>query len=205
MSVNGLPEDRAIWKVLWSVLLIGLGFGAAMYFGKPRLSLIPPPQVQEKVDLSILRSEQLAFLVARRTVTQVVIQHHEESWSGWWEGVLWATVSWRWGVDLRKLKDSNIRRQGDVYVVTLPGPELLDFGIEPGSVGFMAKATAVPKLADILQNGSQRKLLEDRLTEHTMKFAAQEGLLPTRPEIVRQLNDAASALGGQGNLKIRFE
>jgi hypothetical protein len=160
--------------------------------------------IDEKATLSILRSEAMSFLVTRRTATQIVIEHSESDWLGEWRGVLWATVTWRYGVDLGRITEKDIRREGDAIFVKLPEPELLDFGIEPGSVGFMSKSTAIPKMLEFARGGWQRGVLEERLKEKAMQFAKDQKLLPSRADLLRQMNDAAGALS-QAGIKIRFE
>lgn len=163
------------------------------------------PRISEKAALSVLRSEALSFLVTRRTVTQIVVEYNQSQWFGDWQGVLWATVTWRWGVDLTKIGDGDVRRDGQAIVCRLPEPELLDFSVDPASMGFMSKSTAIPKLMDVFGSESQRKIMEQRLREHTMKFAAEQKLCPTRLEILRQLNEAAAKVKAACGVEIRFE
>lgn len=200
----------SIWTLLPTLLVVLLaGFVALKWQGcasSPASLLAPRTVIDEKATLSILRSEALSFLVTRRTVTQLVVEHDESNWAGDWHGVLWATVSWRWGVDLTKLTEQDIRRDGEQIVCRLPEPQLLDFGVEPGSVGFMSKSTAVPKFIDVFRGGYQRSVLENNLKSHAMKFAQDQKLCPTRDEIARQLNDAAGVLlKNAAGVAIRFE
>ena len=162
-------------------------------------------QISEKAALSVLRSEALSFLVTRRTVTQIVVEYNQSQWFGDWEGVLWATVTWRWGVDLTKVKDGDVRRDGNAIVCRLPEPELLDFSVDPASMGFMSKSTAIPKIMDVFGNASQRKVMEERLRVQTLKFAADQKLCPTRQEILRQLNEATAKVKIACGVEIRFE
>ena len=147
----------------------------------------------------------MAFLVTRRSVTQIVVVHGESDWPGEWRGVLWCTVSWRWGVDLQKIGPSDIHREGSVLVVHLPEPELLDFALVPGSEGFISKSTAVPKLLDFARGGWQRQTLEQRVREQALKFAADQELLPGRSQIAHQLNEAAKTLIRTAGVEMRFE
>jgi len=163
------------------------------------------PVVNEKATLAILRSEAMSFLVTRRTTTQIIVEHEESNWLGSWHGVLWATVSWRWGVDLGKLTEKNLRREGDTLVCRLGEPELLDFGVEPNSIHHMSKSTAVPKVINIFSDGWQRVVLESRVQDYAMKFADDNKLRPSRNEIVRQLNDAAATLKTATGFELRFE
>ena len=79
-----------------------------------------------------------------------------------------------------------------------------DFAVEPGSVGCLSKSTAVPKVVDLLHNG-HRQLLEGRLRESALEFAEQRDMLPTRDELVEQLNEAVSLLASEGGVRLRFE
>ena len=85
-------------------------------------------------------------------------------------------------------------REGSVLVVHLPEPELLDFALVPGSEGFISKSTAIPKLLDFARGGWQRQLLEQRVRDQALKFAAdpprRAGPLPDRPSAQRGRQDA---------------
>jgi len=187
--------------MLWLVLAAGVLMALTDYL--PRWRGPPGNQVNEKTAISLLRSEAMAFLVTRRLTTQVVVEHIESSWFADWRGVLWATVRIHYGVDLQKIGMDDIRREGDVLIVTLPEPELLDFSLVPGSVGSLSKSTAIAKIEDIMKNG-QRRLLEERLRDQALEFARQHDQMPSREQIVQQLNAAAAPLMGAG-VELRFE
>jgi len=203
-SIKRLPGARIITGLLWAILLAGLLAWLAPRFMPSLADLTPEPEVKQQATLSVLRSQELMFMVSRRTASQIVVEHEESSWLGEWRGVLWGVVRLHFGVDLTKIKAKNIRREGDVSVVTLPEPEILDFAVEPGSIGFMSKSTAVAKVEDLLHNG-QRRLLENRLQQCAMDFARQRDMLPSRAELVEQLNDAVSLLASEGGVRLRFE
>ena len=190
---------KAVTGILLALLLIA-AVGAVVWYG-----LGPSrARIDERTTLSILRSEAMTFLVTRKLATQIVVQYEESDWLGEWRGVLWATVRMYHGVDLKKIEASDIRRAGDTIVVRLPQPELLDFSVEPGSVGVLTKSTAVPKVLSILRNG-HRKQLEKALRQRALEFAGRQGMLPTREEIVWQLNTAMLALTVPAGVNIRFE
>jgi len=201
MKFQDLPGIRMINGLLWMIILAGVAFWIVAN------SLAPTPMKtvgETQSTLSVLRIQALAFLVTRRTTTQIVVEHHESNWLGQWRGVLWATVKIHYGVDLSNIQARDIRRDGDVAFVKLPEPEVLDFSIEPGSIGLMAKATALPKIDDLLNN-SHRRMLESRLRQAALDFAQQRDLLPTRDELIKQLNDVLSLLAGEGDVRLRFE
>lgn len=203
-NIERLPGAKVISGLLWLVLLAGLLAWLAPRFVPSFPDLKPETQVEDRVTLSVLHSEALAFLVTRRNVMQVVVEHGEASWLGEWRGVLWSIVTINHGVDLTKITDKDIRCEDGVTVVVLPEPEVLDFAIEPGSIGCLSKSTAVPKVEDLLHNG-HRRLLEERLRQCAMEFAQQRGMLPTRAELVEQLNAAVSLLASKNDVRLRFE
>jgi len=163
------------------------------------------PKIDEKATLSLLKSEALAFLVTRRNVTQLVVEHYESSILGRWQGVYWATVKWNWGVDLTQLKESDIRRDGEVIYCRLPEPGLLDFSIEPQSERFFSRSTLVPKLIEVFEPGQQRQILHGLLHQKAMEFAQQHKLRPSRQEMINHLNQAAEVIRQAAGTEIRFE
>jgi hypothetical protein len=165
----------------------------------------PRPLPQFTTALSVLQSQEMAFLVTRRASTQIIVECRQEDLWGRYRGILWATVSWRWGIDMQKLSADDVRRQGEVLWVRLPEPQLLDFGIEPGSMGYMDKSTAVAWVRNQTDQGVQRSELEGRLREKALEFMASRKLTPSRDDIVRQLNRTAEALAHPEGPLVRFE
>lgn len=168
-------------------------------------AVLPRTVIDQKVTLSVLRSEAMTFLVTRRTTTQIVVEHRQSDWAGEWQGVLWATVNWTWGADLSKLTEKDLRREGDVVYCRLPEPQLLDFAIVPGSECFFSKATVIPKLQELFRTGSQQKLLHDQIRAQALHFAADQKLCPTRRDMIRQLNEAAASFKQAAGVDLRFE
>jgi hypothetical protein len=190
-----------------AVLLVATGVASVKYFGRPSeaSSFLPKPTIDEKITLSVLKSEALALLVTRRNTTQVVVEHRESDFLGRWNGVYWATVRWNWGVDLSALQEKDLRREGNILYCKLPEPKLLEFYTVPGTDGFYSKSTFVPKLREIFNSGQQKAQLEARLREKAMQFAAQQQLCPSRQEIADQLNRSAAPFKQALGAEIRFE
>jgi len=202
MRFQDLPGVKMINGLLWMVILAGVAFWVVV--NALGLSL-RETVVDERTTLSILRSRPMLFLVTRQIRTQIVIDHKESNWAGQWRGVLWGTVRISHGVDVNEIKDKDLRRKGQVVFVRIPEPRLLSFAVEPGSIGFMSKATAAPKLQDWLGGGGHRRQLESRLHDQAMSFARERGMLPDRSQIVEQLNDTAAGLAKTAGIRIGFE
>ena len=203
MKFRDLPGVRIINGLLWTIILAGVACWVVV--NVLGLSLMGNGVVDEKTTLSILRSRPMLFLVTRQIRTQVIIDHSESNWIGQWRCVLWGTVRISHGVDVHEIQADDLRREGEVVFVRLPKPHLLSFAVEPGSIGFMSKATAAPKLQDWLDGGGHRRQLESRLHDQAMSFAREHDMLPDRTQIVEQLNDAAAGLARTAGVRIRFE
>lgn len=195
-------KSKALVHLVWAIAVAGAA--AWIFFSGPWL-LPSARQTDSKVAVSLLKSELMSFLVTRRTTTQVVVEHQESDWAGEWRGVLWVKASWRWGMDLGKLRPQDISQCGDAWVVRLPEPEMLDFAIVPSSTGWMTKATAVPKALDFLRGGSHRQVLEAQVSQQAMWMAAEAGMLPTRSEMIAQLNEASGLILQGTGTKVVFE
>jgi len=202
MKFRDLPGVRIINGLLWTIILAGAAFWIVANYLGPSLTRIV---VDEKTTLAILRSQPMLFLVTRQIRTQVVIDHSESNWIGQRRGVLWGVVRISHGVDVQEINPDDLRRQGEVVYVRIPEPRLLSFSVEPGSVHFMSKATAAPKLQDWFDGGGYRRKLENRLHDQAMAFARKHNMLPDRSQIVEQLNDAAADLAKTVGIQIRFE
>jgi hypothetical protein len=202
MRFQNLPGVKMINGLLWMVILAGVAFWVVV--NALGLSL-RETVVDERTTLSILRSRPMLFLVTRQIRTQIVIDHSESNWIGQRRCVLWGAVTISHGVDVNEIKDEDLRREGEVVFVRIPEPRLLSFAVEPGSVGFMSKATAAPRLQDWLDGGGHRRQLEQRLHDQAMSFAREHDMLPDRLQIVEQLNGTAAGLAKAAGIRIRFE
>ncbi len=111
---------------------------------------VPPERV-----LTILKSENLDFLVRRRQLTQVVLIRTTDSSLWDWvpyvgdvreamkeDGVLTANVRVYYGFDMKKLTADSTQSAGDEVSIVLPDPEVLDFAVDLDSLKFMPLKTS---------------------------------------------------------------
>ena len=187
-------------------LVVATGFVSVWKFGhKEQGTGVFDTKVNEKMTLSVLKSEAMSFLVTRRTTTQLVVEYGETNLFGDWNGVYWVTVRWNWGVDLSKLTEKDLRREGDKIVCHLPEPELLEFTPLLDTEGFFSKSTFVPKVQEIFNGGQQRATLRALLVQKAMKFADEEHLRPSRGQIAEQLNNSSSFIKKAAGTDVVFE
>ena len=187
-------------------LVVATGFVSVWKFGhKEQGTGVFDTKVNEKMTLSVLKSEAMSFLVTRRTTTQLVVEHDESSIFGGWDGVYWVTVRWNWGVDLSKLTEKDLRREGDKIVCHLPEPELLEFVPVLDSEGFYSRSSLLPKIKEMFNGGQQRATLRALLMQKAMKFADEEHLRPSRRQIADQLNSSSSFIKKAAGADVVFE
>lgn len=198
---------KTLWKLgLLAALIVATGIVSVKIFSHNDSSPgVLGTRVSEKATLSVLRSEAMSFLVTRRVTTQLVVEHKESNLVGDWEGVYWVTVRWNWGVDLNKLSEKDLRRDGEKLICRLPEPELLEFTPLLDSEGFFSRSTFVPKIREMFNSGQQRQTLRALLQKKAEKFALEANLRPTRQQIADQLNNSSSFIKKAVGTEVVFE
>jgi hypothetical protein len=186
--------------LLVSILLVAIG---------PRVhavarSLFALRSVQTRA-LEILRREQLRFLVTDRVVAQVVVESDGNSPAlGRREGYLIAKVALYFGVDFGKLPKENVVRDGMKVLVTVPEPEELDFSVDLDSMRYLTKRSGLQAATDWLLDRDQQAELRSQLKESARSYLREEGLLPTREDIVGRLNEFGGLVGGRLGVEVQF-
>jgi hypothetical protein len=146
----------------------------------------------ETATLTVLKSENLAFLVTDRIVTQIAVEITDNSpLLGKREGILISTVTLYYGVDLQALDKTCISRNGNTLVVTVPDPRELDFSVDPASIRYITKRSGLNVIVDTILNKDMEKELRVGLHDQALAFMADRNLIPTRAKIVSQLNELA--------------
>jgi hypothetical protein len=159
----------------------------------------------EKATLSVLRSENLVFLVTDKIVSQIAVDIRDSSLLlGKREGVLISTVTMYYGVDLKQLDESCFSRIGNTLVVKLPDPRELDFTVDLGSLKYLTKRSGLNVIADFLCNKDLDEELRQGIHNHAATFMTDKKLLPTRDKIVKQLNAFAAPLFQEKGVTIEF-
>jgi hypothetical protein len=160
----------------------------------------------EQATLTLLRSEELAFLVTDRLVSQIAVKTSDSSpILGQREGVLIATVRMYYGLDLRKLDAASITRAGkDRVVVRLPDPEMLDFAVDPSSFTYITKRSGLNVIRDYVMDKDIEAELRVKLRPHAVRFFADQRLLPTRARIVQRLQGYLAPLERETGMQIEL-
>jgi hypothetical protein len=168
--------------------------------------------------ITILKSENLDFLVRRRQVTQVVLIHTDESWLDWLptigtyrelkkeDGVLTANVRVYYGFDMKKLTNDSIDNTDDNIAVKLPDPEVLDFSVDLDSLKFVRLKTGV---ATFIQNAFRDETLKDKLLKEVKKaveeFVSTPGAMPSKSEMLNEMGGFERILSDAYGVKVSFK
>ena len=170
----------------------------------PLATLLARPDVERRA-LEILRREELRFLVTHRVAAQVVVESDEGSLLlGRREGCRIAKVALHYGVDLARLTEESVVREGGGIVVTVPDPEELDFAVDLDSLRYLSRRSGLQVAADWLLDRDQEAELRAQFREAARLYLREEGLLPARADIVARLNRHADALSGRLGVEVRF-
>jgi len=201
------PLRRARGRAAKSALLLlaACALLAALPRLRPAAATLPAPRDAERRILDILRREDLRFLVTDRIAAQVVAESDRNSpLLGRREGQLVARTTMHYGVDLAKLAEKDVSRDGPAVVVAVPEPEELDFAVDLNSMRYSTRRSGLHVAADWILDRDQRAELRARFHDAARAYLREERLLPARDEIVARLNAAAGAIARTLGVEVRF-
>ena len=161
----------------------------------------------EQATLSLLRSEELSFLVTDRLVSQISVRISDHSpLLGQRDGVLIATVRMYYGLDLRKLDAAAItRKDRNTLIVRLPDPEMLDFSVDPSSFQYITKRSGLNAICDYVMDKNIEAELRIKLQPYAARFFADQRMLPTRAKIVQRLQNYLAPLEREFGSRIELQ
>ena len=215
LSDSGIMTKLKIAGAVVLTILSTLGcFYVASMFMSVRSSLTPAP---ERV-LTVLKSENLDFLVRRRQVTQVVlIRTANSSWIDWVpyaasirdalkeDGVLTANVRVYYGFDMKKLSDKSFSANGKKLLMTLPEPEVLDFAVDLDSLKFRALKTGIyTRIGNVFRDETLKDLLLKEIKSAVNEFVSTPGAMPTKTEMLDEMKGFERILSDAYNVSMEF-
>jgi len=154
--------------------------------------------------IQVLRSEELAFLVTDRIVTRIDVEMNERSiWAGGRRGFLLATARVYAGVDLKAIKDSDVREEKDVVYVTIPRPSILDISID-SDWRFMDSKTNTWALVDWMTGRDVEAEMRSQLRRRTQEFVLVNKMLPEPQRVLQRLNGYAAVLTNRVGKRVEF-
>ncbi|THB67754.1 MAG: DUF4230 domain-containing protein [Desulfovibrio sp.] len=185
---------RSIWKLFLGVLVV-IGLIMVAGFGYKAFTWT---RAHSEV-LRILESEAMLFLVTDKVTTQVVVEFEENNvLLGSREGLLVATVSFYYGMDMDELTPESIVREGNTILITLPEPKELSFEPDLETMEFITSQSFYTKIYDMLSSNEEIEVeLLKMLHEHASEFAQSEELLPTRESLVERMNNYTPMIESQ--------
>ncbi len=155
--------------------------------------------------LSLLRSEDMSFLVMAKLCGEVSVRADTGNWLlGRREGCLSAPVSMYHGLDVNSIGPEAIRREGGKVIVRLPEPRALDYSVDLAGMRFLGKRSGRQILWDHATGRDIQAELRAQLKDSILAYFRDRGLLPTRAKIMRQLNQEAARLSRRVGAEIEF-
>jgi len=156
--------------------------------------------------LTILKSENIVFLVTDRIVSQIYVEISENSpLLGKREGILIGTVTMYYGIDLAKLDSSSIQKTDNAIIVSLPEPGELDFSVDPSSLKYITKRSGLNVIADYILNRDIEQELRGQMNKNALIFFKDKNLIPTKSRIIAKLDSFFEPIAKELNTKITFK
>lgn len=198
----GLNLSKFFLKLILAIILL---LGIAWVVVDIYKSLTAATRTEEAV-LSILKGEDLSFLVTDKLTSQICVEISENSpLLGKREGILIGTVTMYWGIDLRKIDPSSIRKENSGIVIALPEPSELDFSVDLSSLKYITKRSGLNVIADYVMNRDIEKELRDQMKQSALKFFKSHDLIPSKGKTISKLNSYFSPIAKQIGTPITFE
>ena len=193
------------WKIIL-LLLVGIILFYLFHATYKAVSNIFAYERIEKSILTLLKSESLSFLVTDKLTTQVVVEITDNSpIFGKREGILIGTVSMYYGIDLKEINPSSIKRRSNILAIKLPSPKELDFSVDPTSFKYITKRSGLNVIADYVMNKDLEYELRASMKKSAENFFEKHNMFPTRKSIISQLNDYFEPFAIQFGMEIKFE
>lgn len=173
-------------------------------YQKPIFSLLAPEKTKKSV-ISILKSENVGFLVTNKISTQILVEREELSVFGVRTGILIGNVTLYYGIDLKELTSDSIIITKNEIIVKLPQPKPLDFSIDLSSLRYIEKETGLLKIKGLFVNDEKiRKEIEDMFYKEALFFMKTKGLLPNAEDVLRSFNWIGEIISLKTGIKTRF-
>jgi hypothetical protein len=199
----------AALTILLLTLIVALIFGPRT-FAKARV-FFAWDKVQAAT-LTMLSSEKLTFLVTDKLVTQVMITKETTGARRILLGndtdIMATVVTLYYGVDLQKIDKESITRSpsGDV-LIRIPEPEVLEIKVHESETRVFQKQTGLTQLIEVLSNSEMERFqaLRSAAEKEALTFFKNQNQLPTREEIVEELNTFSHLLSEPLGVAVIFE
>ena len=198
----GLNLSKLLLKLIIAILLlIGIAWGLFSIYKN-----LTSATRTEKAVLSILKSEDLSFLVTDKLTSQICVEISENSsLLGKREGILIGTVTMYWGIDLSKISPSSIKKENSGIVITLPESSELDFSVDLSSLKYITKRSGLNVIADFVMDRDIEKELREQMKESALKFFKDKKLIPSKTKTISKLNSYFAPVAQQVGMPITFE
>ena len=197
------PVLRSLLRLLSGFILVAAVVTAAFVAASRWWS--PGPVSPERQVYNLLKSDALVFLVTERLTSQITVEVDESSlWLGSSRGTLSGIVRMYYGVDLEQLTPGSVHREGDVCVVDLPEPAVLDFALDIGTLSFRTERSILQIVGDRLGNHDLRADLQNRFRSASDRFFREQSLLPDRSTLCARLNEHAQSWSAKVGAPVSF-
>lgn len=188
-----------------ALLLLGIFAVPLLYRAYQAANIAFNWQTVRNTTLSILRSEDLAFLVSKKLVSVVVVEKSENNlFLGERYGVLIADVELTYGFNLQKLTEDSISRDGNKIIIKLPEPEKFNCAVNLSSMRYITKASSLNYLLDNLNNADIKRELRADFERSAFEYFKQKKLIPGRAQMISRLNNLATPLFAKSGISVEF-
>jgi len=154
--------------------------------------------------MSIIKSEDVMFLVMKRITSQIIVEKTDFNvFLGKREGVISCLVNMNYGINLRKINENSFQRVGAELYIKVPEPEEFDFAIDP-NYRFFGKESGWNIIMDNIIDKNLEVETRSLIKEQAYAFFKNHDMIPSKNTMLERLNRYSQIISDNIGLEVEF-
>uniref|UniRef100_A0A7C3UY54 DUF4230 domain-containing protein n=1 Tax=candidate division WOR-3 bacterium TaxID=2052148 RepID=A0A7C3UY54_UNCW3 len=183
------------------VILILLLF---IIYNKPIISILTPERTKRSV-ISILKSENISFLVTNKVSSQILVEKTDFSILGERTGIMIGNVTLYYGINLNEISIESVLINKNEIIVKLPHPKPLDFSIDLSSLRFIKRERGLEKIKGLfIEDDKLREEIQDVFYKEALFFFKSNNMLPKDEDVLKSFEIVGKIITLKTGLKTTF-
>lgn len=193
--VRGLGLVFSIRMIFIGIAILALATVGSFFAGLGDWVSIGTKNSRETA-FELLESKSVMNLSTRKLVIRNVVEGQRGNLLfGYDRGYLIVTAHAEYGVDLSKLHGDSVVAKNDEVLIRLPPPEILNFGIDPGSITREGQTSVMRHFSGPLwRETDMTEFLMAKAKEDTLKVLKSSDMLPSRNTVLADINQFLRAV-----------
>ena len=191
-------------KILLFGIIVILILSLFIIYNKPIISILTPQRTKRSV-ISILRSENISFLVTNKISSQILVEKTDLSILGERTGILIGNVTLYYGINLNEIPIDSVLINKNEIIIKLPHAKPLDFSIDLSSLKFLKRERGFEKIKGLFVDDDKlREEIQDVFYKEALFFFKSNNMLPKDEDVLKSLEIIKNIISLKTGLKTTF-